>query len=413
METLFVRLKPYDPRRGHVIQRYIFGGIKFQVDRGWYRVTRDTAETLRGLHQCAYDDHSPAAFDICTLQEAQRLDAEELEPQARRRRASEDMEVSVFKLPKQEVSRTPFCEPVVFPLEELEEGVASDAETPTEPVSNETIAPPDSGRCASESESSGADEDVSLAPSANAQGDVAQVIVLADWTARSVSKTPEVDASGGSGDISTLSPSPSPTLSPPVSRASGDRPSCLAAVLPEFDGVSPFEGSDALSRVSFAMTAKSRAEGETHDGQECSRKETFQEAGSASEERWACFCGGGDRPTVGARRAGRRRVGYEPAAVSELSGLSVSVRCGAQPNRSLREAASLSFASQGGASSGREGLGYEAERASCQDVEVCAFGPDSSDRPVPHRLRRSAVRGSCPGWTTRAISIKWSAFVRI
>ena len=34
METLFVRLKPYDPRRGYVLRRYTYRGIKFHEERG-------------------------------------------------------------------------------------------------------------------------------------------------------------------------------------------------------------------------------------------------------------------------------------------------------------------------------------------------------------------------------------------
>ena len=33
METQLVRLKPIDPRRGHVVKRYTYGGIKFQEDQ--------------------------------------------------------------------------------------------------------------------------------------------------------------------------------------------------------------------------------------------------------------------------------------------------------------------------------------------------------------------------------------------
>lgn len=76
-ETYFVRLKPYDPRRGQVIQRYLFRGIKFQVDRGWYHVKKEIAEALRPLHQIHTDDRSPPAFDVCTEKEAQAIDEEE------------------------------------------------------------------------------------------------------------------------------------------------------------------------------------------------------------------------------------------------------------------------------------------------------------------------------------------------
>ena len=44
METVFVRLKPYDPRRGYVLRRYTYRGIKFQEERGWFRVPKDVAD---------------------------------------------------------------------------------------------------------------------------------------------------------------------------------------------------------------------------------------------------------------------------------------------------------------------------------------------------------------------------------
>lgn len=48
-DTLLVRLKPYDPRRGHVLRRFTYAGIKFQEERGWYRVERPVAEYLRAV----------------------------------------------------------------------------------------------------------------------------------------------------------------------------------------------------------------------------------------------------------------------------------------------------------------------------------------------------------------------------
>ena len=50
-DTLLVRLKPYDPRRGHVLRRYTYAGIKFQEERGWYRVERPVAEYLRAVRE--------------------------------------------------------------------------------------------------------------------------------------------------------------------------------------------------------------------------------------------------------------------------------------------------------------------------------------------------------------------------
>jgi hypothetical protein len=85
METLLVRLKPHDARRGHVLRRYTYLGIKLHQERGWYRVAKDVAEYLRGVHQVASDEYSPLAFDVCTDEEAR----EETETKVRRAAADE------------------------------------------------------------------------------------------------------------------------------------------------------------------------------------------------------------------------------------------------------------------------------------------------------------------------------------
>lgn len=76
METSLVRLKPYDPKRGHVLRRYTYRGIRFVVERGWYRVSAAMAEHLEGVRQNPNNPQSPPAFDVVTEEEAQRLDAE-------------------------------------------------------------------------------------------------------------------------------------------------------------------------------------------------------------------------------------------------------------------------------------------------------------------------------------------------
>lgn len=95
METMFVRLKPYDPRRGHVLRRYTYRGIKFHEDRGWFRVPKDVADYLRAVHQVPGDEHSPLAFDCCTEAEAKSLDAKEKESSVTRKTASDDIKVSL------------------------------------------------------------------------------------------------------------------------------------------------------------------------------------------------------------------------------------------------------------------------------------------------------------------------------
>ena len=95
MDTMLVRLKPYDPRRGHLLRRFTYRGIKFQEERGWYRVSKDVAEYLRGVRQVVTDEHSPLAFDVCTEAEARELDAREKEEGAVRKSATDNIKLSV------------------------------------------------------------------------------------------------------------------------------------------------------------------------------------------------------------------------------------------------------------------------------------------------------------------------------
>jgi len=94
METLLVRLRPYDPRRGHRLRRYTYRGIKFQEERGWYRVDKTVADYLRQVRQVASDEHAPLAFDVCTADEAKALDAKEKDASTPRKTADDDIKVS-------------------------------------------------------------------------------------------------------------------------------------------------------------------------------------------------------------------------------------------------------------------------------------------------------------------------------
>ena len=94
MKTMLVRLKTHDPRRGHVLRRYTYRGIKFQVERGWYRVAEEVANYLRSVRQVASDEHSPLAFDVCTHEEAQAREADETAASASRRSAGDDIRLS-------------------------------------------------------------------------------------------------------------------------------------------------------------------------------------------------------------------------------------------------------------------------------------------------------------------------------
>jgi hypothetical protein len=82
---VFVRLKPYAPSRGHVIRRYSHGGIRFDEERGWYKVDEALALELRQVHQIQEDPYSPLAFDVCSEEEARGLNkVERLEEEKRR-----------------------------------------------------------------------------------------------------------------------------------------------------------------------------------------------------------------------------------------------------------------------------------------------------------------------------------------
>jgi hypothetical protein len=76
---MMVRLKPYNPRRKHVIRTFVHGksGTKFLEAHGWYRVDESIAKELRDARQIEGDEYSPDAFDVCTLPEAKRIDAKE------------------------------------------------------------------------------------------------------------------------------------------------------------------------------------------------------------------------------------------------------------------------------------------------------------------------------------------------
>ncbi|MBN2196400.1 MAG: hypothetical protein JW751_26540 [Polyangiaceae bacterium] len=93
METLLVRLKPYDPRRGHVLRRYTYAGIKFHEERGWSRVEKPVGDYLRSVHQLPGDSYSPLAFDVCTEEEAKAIDATESEASKVKHSATDELKV--------------------------------------------------------------------------------------------------------------------------------------------------------------------------------------------------------------------------------------------------------------------------------------------------------------------------------
>lgn len=84
-----VRLKPHDPKKGHVIRRYTAFSIRFEEARGWYKVSDEVATYLATVHQVPGDEDSPLAFDVCTEDEAQRIETAEKKKAEERARAAE------------------------------------------------------------------------------------------------------------------------------------------------------------------------------------------------------------------------------------------------------------------------------------------------------------------------------------
>jgi hypothetical protein len=84
-----IRLKPLDRKKGHVIHRYTAFQTTFEESKGWYRVPEHVASYLATVHQLADDEDSPLAFDVCTKEEAQRIDAAEKKKAEERALAAE------------------------------------------------------------------------------------------------------------------------------------------------------------------------------------------------------------------------------------------------------------------------------------------------------------------------------------
>ena len=111
MDSMLVRLKRYDPRRGHVLRRFTYAGVKVHEERGWYRVTKPIADYLRSVRQVAGDEYSPLAFDVCTDDEAKAQDAKDEVETKVRRTATDDLKLSVERGEQPSASNQPAGKP--------------------------------------------------------------------------------------------------------------------------------------------------------------------------------------------------------------------------------------------------------------------------------------------------------------
>lgn len=82
----YVRLKPYQPSKNHLLRKYILHNEKmtFLEEKGWYKVPRRIAAKLQSVTQRTHDPDSPNAFEIVPAKVR-----EEQQRQARRKAAEE------------------------------------------------------------------------------------------------------------------------------------------------------------------------------------------------------------------------------------------------------------------------------------------------------------------------------------
>lgn len=69
MEKLYVRLKPHNPKKGCVLERYtvnhqLFVGADDMGNSRWYEVSYDFGQYLKTVHQIPGDENTPLAFDV-------------------------------------------------------------------------------------------------------------------------------------------------------------------------------------------------------------------------------------------------------------------------------------------------------------------------------------------------------------
>ena len=74
-DTKLVRIKK--GKKGFPVQRYVIKGKLFKATDGWYEVDASLAAELATLHASHYDEESPLLFQVCTREEAERIDEAE------------------------------------------------------------------------------------------------------------------------------------------------------------------------------------------------------------------------------------------------------------------------------------------------------------------------------------------------
>ena len=98
-ERIWVRLKPFNERKGNKLQRFSIYSMRFEEKRGWYVIPAmlelangkvvNLAEILRKYRNDNEDPDSALAFDVMSEEEARNLD-ETQRREAEERKAARD-----------------------------------------------------------------------------------------------------------------------------------------------------------------------------------------------------------------------------------------------------------------------------------------------------------------------------------
>lgn len=97
-ETVLVRIKPHNPRRGYKLRKYLVYGMKYEEKAGWYKINKymrqggktiDVGQYLSEVRNDSNDPESPLAFDVCTKEEASSIEAKEKKEKERKASAAQ------------------------------------------------------------------------------------------------------------------------------------------------------------------------------------------------------------------------------------------------------------------------------------------------------------------------------------
>lgn len=85
----FIRIKPYNKTRKQLTRRYVYGGVRFEENHGWYEVDDEIAEYLGKVRTFPEDPDSKLIFDVSDREGAETIAREEYEEANPERKISE------------------------------------------------------------------------------------------------------------------------------------------------------------------------------------------------------------------------------------------------------------------------------------------------------------------------------------